>query len=206
VFKDQLENLINGGHLEFKPRSDIHAANTLDSRPHHKRLDKASFISCSLQRDSRQTLAERNSRIRHARANRGCILAQLMRSGDVMMSTARSLPLESDPSLRPSRRNSRFRWAKWSALVTGLSVVAILLAWSSRVEPRAIRELPSGSHQVLPARLLAGLQVACSQAQNAEAMRDFCSSQPHLVLEYPECGKACQGLAKQEPSSTQVAF
>jgi len=123
-----------------------------------------------------------------------------------MMSKSQSLPLESEPSLRPSRRSSRFRWAKWSALVTGLSVVAILLALSSRVEPRPIRELPSGSHEVFPARLLAGLQAACSQPQNGEAMRDFCSSQPRLVLEYPECSKACQGLAKQEPSSAQVAF
>jgi hypothetical protein len=187
-------------------KGQFHAANTLISRLHHKRVDKASSISCYLQRDSRQTLAERNSRIRNACANYGYMLVQLMQTGDVMMSISRSLPLESEPSLRPSRRSSRFRWAKWSALVTGLSVVAILLAWSSRVEPRAIRELPSGSHQVLPARLLAGLQVACSQAHNAEAMRDFCSSQPHLVLEYPECGKACQGLAKQELSSAQVAF
>jgi hypothetical protein len=184
----------------------LHAANTLILCLHYKRLDKASSISCSLQRDRRQTIAGRNSRIRNACANYGFMLVQLMQVGDVMMSTSQSLPFESEPSLRPSRRSSRFRWAKWSVLVTGLSVVAILLAWSSKVEPRAIRELPSDSHQVFPVRLLAGLQAACSQAQNAEAMRDFCSSQPRLVLEYPECGKACQGLAKQEPSSAQMAF
>jgi hypothetical protein len=162
--------------------------------------------SCSLQRDSRQTLARRNSRICHARANGGCMLAQLMRTGDVMMSTSQSLPLQSAPSLHPSRRSPRLRWAKWSALATGLSAVAILLALSSRGEPRAIRELPSGSHQALPASLFKGLQAVCSQAQSPEAMRDFCSSQPRLVLEYPECGKACQGLAKLDPSSAEVAF
>jgi hypothetical protein len=123
-----------------------------------------------------------------------------MRTGEVMMSTSQSLHLESGPALRPSRRRSRFIWAKWGALVTGLSAVAIVLALSSRVEPRAIRELPSGSHQALPAGLFKGLQAACSQPQNAEAMRDFCSNQPRLVLENPECGKACQGLAKQEQS------
>jgi hypothetical protein len=78
MFKGQLEHRINGGHLESKPRSDIHAANTLISRLHHKRPDKAFSISCSLQRDSRQILAGRNSRTRHARANRSCILAQPM--------------------------------------------------------------------------------------------------------------------------------
>jgi hypothetical protein len=96
--------------------------------------------------------------------------------------------------------------AKWSALVTAFSAAAILLTMSSRVEPRAIREVPSSSHQAFPTNLLAGLQAACSQSQNVDAMRDFCSNQPRLVLEYPECGKACQGLSKRDPAGEQSPF
>lgn len=123
-----------------------------------------------------------------------------------MMSTSQTSALESEPALRPARRGPRFHWAKWSALVTALSAAAILLAMSSRVEPRVIRDLPSGGHQAFPASLLTGLQAACSQPQNADAMRDFCSNQPRLVLEYPECGKACQGLSKHDPSGERSPF
>jgi hypothetical protein len=38
------------------------------------------------------------------------------------------------------------------------------------------------------------------------SLRGVAGGSPRLVLEYPECGKACQGPAKQERPRAQIAF
>jgi hypothetical protein len=82
----------------------------------------------------------------------------------------------------------------------GLGVVAIVAlfagwTWDVSGSCRAIRRLPSTQRIDLFQRTEANLRSVCLPSQPS-GLDEFCTAQARLLLEFPECGEACEALAR----------
>lgn len=88
----------------------------------------------------------------------------------------------------PSRRHV--------GLAFGVALAAALLwAWTSLGDTRAVRSLPPAQRAALCQRTRENLREICAGAGHP---RDFCRAQARLLFDLPECGPDCQAEARAE--------
>src|SRR5512138_1674005 len=87
----------------------------------------------------------------------------------------------------------RRRWLGGALGALAVVGVLALMAWCDLGEERAIREMPAAEREAFFTRTLQSFRSVCTAP--ADALRDHCAGQAHLLLEFPECDQACQGLA-----------
>lgn len=82
------------------------------------------------------------------------------------------------------------------AVAFGVALVALVLWFlTAPSAPATLRQLPPEQRAALVERTLENLRDVCGRPDRP---RDFCREQASLVLRLPECGPACQALARDE--------
>jgi hypothetical protein len=94
--------------------------------------------------------------------------------------------------------STRGRWLSRAAILVALAAGMALMVWRDGAERRAIRALPEVERHALYTRTLETLATAC--ASSVVGLRDYCTRQAQLALEFPECDQSCEALAGKQVS------
>jgi hypothetical protein len=96
----------------------------------------------------------------------------------------------------------RGRLVKRAAILALVAGTIFLLVWSGGAERRAIQDMSAVERRALFERTLQNLRMVCSPP--VDAMRDYCTEQARLALEFQECDRDCEALAFRQISRVQM--
>ncbi|HET6438280.1 MAG TPA: hypothetical protein VFG59_09480 [Anaeromyxobacter sp.] len=96
----------------------------------------------------------------------------------------------------PSRPTQVLRSRTPIFVAFGVALLAAVL-WVSnwRSTPATLRRLPAKERAALMERTLSTVREICREPARP---REFCREQASILLDLPECDRACQALAKEE--------